>query len=299
MGWKSWLAALACTAFICCQERKGVYFKDVNSERFIGKASGSDELTVVEADNAIRFVLEDLENQAEKRLKTEDDKSAFSERGWWIFRKWYELNPKGEADRQGIRLVYSAPDVYILMRDDSCLSAESGIFRKEDCTNKAVNKFRMCATKKCNPTEDKLNRKLKFIQCALAHSMYQDLDRNSRASALPPLGQPVSAQRREQQHHKKKRRRQSSNESDMQCSDPCEPSETDVSDTLAGLTVLSRQLRGRKYRKRSSSDFADLSSFSDLDNSETNSALRDCLSNYNAKRGMKLRRGSKRRSYAC
>lgn len=162
---------------IACHSRRGVLFKLVDDDRFIGHASGSRKLTLVPYDRSIRFVLEDHSNQAQKKLVNEDKTEMLTQHGWSIFRKTYKMDPYSRGDRNGFNIVYSAPNVYILMRDGKCLSAASGIFRKIDCTDKDVNKFRMCKNRRCREWDaDHVNRNLEFIRCALSRSMMNDYD---------------------------------------------------------------------------------------------------------------------------
>lgn len=169
--------------FAACKKPKGMLFKLADDDKFIGHAAGSKELTLVSYDKASRFNLEDLENQAEKKLVTDDKKEMFAQHGWWIFRKWFEMDSYEEGNKQGFNIVYSAPNVYILMRDGSCLSADSGIFRKVDCTSKEVNKFKMCKNKRCKDEDSgRMSKKINFMMCAIKHSMNSDYDLSLRSN---------------------------------------------------------------------------------------------------------------------
>ncbi|KAI5169238.1 hypothetical protein PAEPH01_0557 [Pancytospora epiphaga] len=171
------------------KEKEGVYFKTVDGEQFIGHDSGDKELKLVNFDHAVRFKLGDIEHQGEKRLETIDGKDAFTEKGPWYWPgyKWFVMDEKGAEAKQGFNIVYSAPDVWVLMRDNYCLSATSGKFRKEYCTDKNIPKFRMCKNKKCKNKGDKLAKDIKFIKCALAMTVMPDRKLSASEMSSRPL----------------------------------------------------------------------------------------------------------------
>lgn len=156
----------------------GILFKLVDEDKYIGRSPGSQDMSLVPYDSAIRFNIENMENQAEKKLVTLDKQGAFTENGWWLFRKSYEIDPPNDDEKQGFNIVYSGPNEYILMRDESCLSASTGLFRKVECTSKEVNKFKMCKNRRCSDKGSSSGKDLRFIKCAIAHIITEDYDRH-------------------------------------------------------------------------------------------------------------------------
>lgn len=160
-------------------EPKGVVFKlftesrtpgNDDKEQFIGHTPDSQVMTLVDYGNATRFILKDTSNVAEKKLMTPDNTFTFTEKGWWILRKSFELEKTDDEAKQGFNIVYYAPDVWVIMRNESCLTVVDGIFRKVWCTDKNVNKFKMCKDRKCR-SNGSSDPDMKFIKCALAQTV--------------------------------------------------------------------------------------------------------------------------------
>lgn len=149
-----------------------MYFKLTKGNEFIGIDSRSKDLTLVSRNDAMMFRIQDTDHAGEKKLLSTDKKRAFTEKGFWGFRKWYGMGSPDRRSRQGIKIVFWAPNKYILMRDDSCLSKRKGIFRKVSCKNPGtIDKFRICKNKRCNKkNNDWLRNDIDTIMSILMNS---------------------------------------------------------------------------------------------------------------------------------
>ncbi|KAI5151804.1 hypothetical protein ENBRE01_2399 [Enteropsectra breve] len=133
------------------KEPKGTFFKLVGSENsYIGEDADTRDLKLVPFDKAIAFNFQDMEDISTKRMTDEDGKNAFTEQGWWIFRKRFNMKSADRDSKQGFSIVWYRPNEYLLVRDGDCLSAASGTFKKVSCNKTEAQIFNMCSDKYCN-----------------------------------------------------------------------------------------------------------------------------------------------------
>lgn len=153
---------------IYAKKRPGVLFQDIDTEKYIGQDKGSGQLKLVDYKEAIRFKLEELPSDASaKKMSDINTENTFTETGWWIFPKNFYMKDYKKESKQGFQIVYYKQGEYILMRDGSCLSVKSGVFKKVNCERKDVNVFRMCQNRKCKDPMESLLKDMKMIKRAL------------------------------------------------------------------------------------------------------------------------------------
>lgn len=152
--------------------KSGVLFQDINSEKYIGREPSNGQLKLVEYKEAIRFKLEELSDISTKKMTDVKSNNIFTETGWWIFPKNFYMKDYTKDSKQGFQIVYYNPGEYILMRDGSCLSSKSGVFKKVNCKKGDVNIFKMCINRRCKDEMKELLKDVKMIKKALFPPMF-------------------------------------------------------------------------------------------------------------------------------
>ncbi|ELA42109.1 uncharacterized protein VICG_00750 [Vittaforma corneae ATCC 50505] len=124
-----------------------VKLKLVDDDKFLGAVK--DKLQLVDYKEALSIKLNPMQDISEKNLEAKDGK-ALTESGFWFFPKSYSMKSNSKSGKQSFRIVYYAPNEYLLMRGDSCLGfVEGNKFKKVDCTLEKAARFRICYNKLC------------------------------------------------------------------------------------------------------------------------------------------------------
>lgn len=125
-----------------------IKLKLVDDDKFLGAVK--DKLQLVDYKDALSLKLNPMEDISEKNLEAKDGK-ALTESGFWFFPKSYSMKSNSKSGKQAFRIVYYAPNEYLLMRGDSCLGfVEQNKFKRVDCTLEKAARFRICYNKLCD-----------------------------------------------------------------------------------------------------------------------------------------------------
>lgn len=143
---------------ILCTDR--IKLKLVGDDKFLG-VSG-DKLVKANYRNALSIKLNTMKDISKKSLEGRNNK-ALTETGFWFFPKRYTFKKNKNDSNQAFRIVYYAPNEYLLMKSDSCLGFKSGKFKRVDCKIDQAAKFRICTNRLCDTYLD-LKKDLECIK---------------------------------------------------------------------------------------------------------------------------------------
>lgn len=145
---------------ILCIDR--IKLKIVGDDKFLGMSGEK----IVKADykDALPIKLNTMKDISEKTLENKNGE-AITETGFWFFPKSYVFKRNKSEGKQAFRIVFYAPNEYILMKGDNCLGfREDSKFKRIDCTEgNKVTKFRMCTNRMCDSYFD-LKKDLECIK---------------------------------------------------------------------------------------------------------------------------------------
>lgn len=139
-----------------------IKLKIADDDKFLGVVDG--KLQPVEYNDALSIKLNAMKDVSMKNLESRDG-NALTETGFWFFPKSFSLKKNKKTSKQGFRIVYYAPEEYLLMRGDSCLGFQDGNkLKKVDCTLEKATRFRICENRLC----DNYMEILKGMNCIMS-----------------------------------------------------------------------------------------------------------------------------------
>lgn len=143
-----------------------IKLKIADDDKFLGVVDG--KLQPVEYNDALSIKLNTMKDISVKNLESRDG-NALTETGFWFFPKSFSMKGNKKSSKQGFRIVYYAPEEYLLMRGDNCLGFKDGNkLKKVDCTLDKATRFRICENRLC----DNYMEILKGMNCIM--SMLKD-----------------------------------------------------------------------------------------------------------------------------
>lgn len=140
-----------------------VTLKLVDDDRFLGASDG--KLVLTDYKSALRLKLNPVEDASMKNLETSEGKALSEKRSldWFRFKWGYELKKNKKSGSQSFRIVYYAPDEYLLMRYDRCLGFKERELTRVDCLADKVARFRICDSELCDNYKE-MYRELKCLK---------------------------------------------------------------------------------------------------------------------------------------
>lgn len=127
--------------------KDNITLKIVGTDKFLG-VTGS-RFGPVNYHNALRIKLNTMDDISLKNLETNDNR-AVTETGFWFFSKSYGLQKNKKKSSQSFRLVYYAPEEYLLMKGDNCLGFNSSKhLKRKSCKLGSAARFKICYSKFC------------------------------------------------------------------------------------------------------------------------------------------------------
>lgn len=124
-----------------------IKLKLVDDDKFLGAVKN--KLQLVDYKEALSIKLNPMKDISEKNLESKDG-TALTETGFWFFPKSYSMKSNSMSGKQAFRIVYYAPNEYLLMRGDSCLGFKGGKFKKVSCKLDEASRFRICYNRVCD-----------------------------------------------------------------------------------------------------------------------------------------------------
>jgi len=127
-----------------------ITLKIVDDDKFLGAIDGN--LQPTDYKSAISIKLNPAEDVSKKNLEGSDGQAVTESGSAWTFflPKRYRMEQNKKSSKQEFRIVYYAPNEYLLMRGDRCLGFVESHLKRVECKLGEAARFRICNSELCN-----------------------------------------------------------------------------------------------------------------------------------------------------